>query len=151
MSFKQMRNGVVVTGILCVLGLGLVTHAEEEAKPLAIGDVAPVWTDLPGVDDKKHSLAELKDKPVVVVVFTCNSCPVSNDYEDRVIAFAKKHADRVAVVAINVNTIPEDRLAKMQERAKEKKYPFPYLYDETQKIGKAYGAVFTPEFFVMDK
>jgi thiol-disulfide isomerase/thioredoxin len=90
---------------------------------LSIGDEAPAWVDLPGTDGKKHSLADLREKDVVVVVFTCNSCPAAEAYEDRIIALAKKHcgsADRVALVAINVNTIPDDRLDKMTERAKEK-------------------------------
>src|SRR5262249_32688438 len=88
------------------------------------------------------------------VVFTCNSCPIAVDYEDRILAFAKKHAGadgKVALVAINVNTIPEDRLDKMQERAKSKGFTFPYLYDESQKIAQAYGAIYTPEFFVRNK
>ena len=59
---------------------------------LNIGDQAPVWSDLEGVDGRRHSLADLADKQVVVVVFTCNSCPVATDYEDRIIAFAKKYA-----------------------------------------------------------
>jgi peroxiredoxin len=121
---------------------------------LSVGDPAPAWKDLVGVDGKTHSLADLADKDVVVVVFTCNSCPVATDYEDRIIAFAKKFAGRAsktAVVAINVNTIAEDRLAKMKERAEAKGFDFPYLYDETQKIGKAYGAGFTPEFFVLNR
>jgi peroxiredoxin len=118
------------------------------------GDKAPAWVDLPGVDGKTHSLADLKDKEVVVVVFTCNSCGFSNDYEDRIIAFAKKYAGpdgKVSVVAINVNKVPEDSFAKMQERAKSRAFPFPYLYDETQKIARDYGANFTPEFFVLNK
>jgi hypothetical protein len=90
----------------------------------------------------------------VVVVFTCNSCDYATAYEDRLIAFAKKHAGsecKVAVVAINVNTIADDRLDKMKERAKEKEFPFAYLFDESQKIGKLYGAIYTPEFFVLNK
>jgi peroxiredoxin len=86
---------------------------------------------------------------VVVVVFTCNSCPVATDYEDRLAAFAKKYAGKVAVVAINVNRIPEDSLSKMKERAEQKKFTFPYLFDESQKIANDYGATFTPEFFVL--
>ncbi len=121
---------------------------------LNIGDAAPAWTDLPGVDGKRHSLADLADKQAVVVVFTCNSCPVAADYEDRILAFSKKYAGpagKVGLVAICVNQIPEDRLPKMKERAEAKGFDFPYLYDETQKIGKAFGANFTPEFFVLDK
>lgn len=128
--------------------------AGEYNPTLSIGDVAPAWSGLPGVDGKNHALADLKDNEVVVVVFTCNSCPAAELYEDRIIALAKKHAGpsgKTAVVAINVNTVEEDLLPAMQERAKKKKFPFPYVIDETQKIGKAYGASYTPEFFVLDK
>jgi peroxiredoxin len=121
---------------------------------LSIGDAAPAWAGLPGVDGKQHSLADLKTRDVVVVVFTCNSCPYAVDYEDRLIAFAGKHAGadgKVALVAINVNKIEEDNLPNMKERAAEKGFNFPYLYDETQQIGRAYGATRTPEFYVLDK
>jgi len=121
---------------------------------LNIGDAAPAWVNLPGIDGKKHSLADLKDKDVVVLVFTCNSCPIAVNYEDRLSAFSRKYCGpdkKVALVAINCNTIPEDSLPKMQERAKEKGFDFPYLIDESQKIGKAYGALYTPEFFVLSR
>ena len=139
---------------LTVLVFAAASPAGDYNDKLKLGDPAPAWTALPGVDGKNHSLNDLKDKPVVVVVFTCNSCPVAAGYEDRIIAFAKKHAgadSKVAVVAINVNKIEADRMDKMQERAKEKAFPYPYLYDETQKIAHDYGATYTPEFFVLDK
>lgn len=116
-----------------------------------IGDDAPAWTNLPGTDDKEHSLADLEKFPCVVVVFTCNSCPYAVEYEDRIIAFAQQHADKVAVVAINVNKVAEDSMAEMKKRAKEKGFPFPYLFDESQQIAKDYGAIFTPEFFVLNQ
>ncbi|MES2792459.1 MAG: thioredoxin family protein [Planctomycetota bacterium] len=146
-----MRTLSIVCGLLIGLSSLSQLAAGQFNDVLSIGDAGPAWVDLPGVDEKKHSLADLKDKPLVLVVFTCNSCPVSNDYEDRINAFAKKHASEVAVVAINVNTVAADRMPQMQERAKEKKYVFPYLHDESQKIGKAYGAAFTPEFFLLNK
>ncbi|REK10487.1 MAG: thioredoxin family protein [Planctomycetota bacterium] len=121
---------------------------------LDIGDPAPAWKDLEGVDGKRHSLSDLEEKEVVVVVFTCNSCPVAADYEDRILEFSKKFAGpdgKVGLVAINVNQIPEDRLPKMKERAEAKGFDFPYLYDESQQIGRDYGAAFTPEFFVLDQ
>jgi peroxiredoxin len=124
-------------------------------KVLAPGDKAPAWENLEGTDGEKHSLADLKDKDVVVVVFTCNSCPVAVAYEDRIIAFAEKFAGKqdsgVAVVAINVNTNKDDALPAMKIRAEKKKFNFAYLYDPTQEIAKKYGAMFTPEFFVLDK
>jgi peroxiredoxin len=138
---------------LCVL-LSSTLLAGEYNPVLNIGDAAPAWTGLPGVDDKQHSLADLKDKQAVVVVFTCNSCPYAVDYEDRLIAFSKKHCgpqSKVALVAINVNTVPDDRLPAMKVRAEKKRFDFPYLFDESQKIARDYGATFTPEFFVLDQ
>ena len=121
---------------------------------LKIGDAAPAWSGLDGIDGKKHALSDLQNKDLVVVIFTCNSCPIAVDYEDRLIAFTKKHSgpnSKVAVVAINVNTIEADRLDKMKVRAKEKGFNFVYLYDPSQKIARAYGATYTPEFFVLNK
>jgi peroxiredoxin len=123
-------------------------------KVLAPGDKAPAWENLEGTDGKKHSLADLKDKDVVVVIFTCNSCPVAEGYESRIIAFAEQFAkpdSKLAVVAINVNTGKADALPAMKERAQKKKFNFAYLYDPSQEIAKKYGAMFTPEFFVLGK
>jgi peroxiredoxin len=147
-----------VTALALVLGLALVSNAPGQGKfnkKVAIGDAAPTFTDLPGTDGKKHSLGDFKGKEVVVVVITCNHCPVAVAYEDRIIALAKKYApsadSKVAVVAINVNNLAADKLDKMKERAKNKGFNFPYLYDESQKIGRALGATVTPEFFVLNK
>jgi peroxiredoxin len=135
-----------------VATLGLVQAGG--AGKLKIGDPAPTFTDLPGIDGKKHSLSEYKDKDVLVLVITCNHCPVAVAYEDRIINFTKKYAgpgSKVGLVAINVNNLPQDKLDKMQERAKEKGFNFPYLYDASQKIGKDLNARVTPEFYVFDK
>jgi len=142
-----------VLGLILMGVLASPLAAGEFNKNLKIGDPAPTWKDLPGTDGKMHSLDDFKGKDVVVVVFTCNSCPIAEDYEDRIVALGKKHAaadSKVAVVAVNVNTIPDDRLDKMKARATKKKFVFPYLYDESQKIAKDFGATYTPEFFVID-
>jgi peroxiredoxin len=152
-SFVPMFRTVSV--FLCCLVLASSAVIAGEYNPvLSIGDAAPVWKDLPGIDGKKHSLEELKDKGVVILCFTCNSCDVATEYEDRIIAIANKYAGangKVAFVAVNVNKIPEDAPAELKKRADAKKFPFVYLYDDTQQIAKAYGATFTPEFFVLDK
>jgi peroxiredoxin len=143
-----------VTGLLFAALLSTAVYAGEFNKVLSPGDAAPAWVDLEGTDGKKHSLADLKGKDVVVAVFTCNSCPAAVGYEDRIIAFTNKHAgpdSKVAVVAINVNTIKEDQLPEMRKRAARKKFPFPYLYDPSQEIARRYGASYTPEFFVLDR
>ena len=147
----RLTIAIVFMGSLCSLR---VAEAGKYNETLNIGDPVPAWKDLPGVDGKTHSLADLKDKDVVILVFTCNSCPVATDYEDRIIALAKKYAGadaKAALVAINVNKIDEDRLPKMKERSDAKGFPFPYLFDESQQIAKSYGAITTPEFFVLDR
>jgi peroxiredoxin len=126
----------------------------EFNKVLSIGDAAPQFEALQGTDGKKYSLKDFKDKKCLVLIFTCNSCPVANAYEDRIAALSKKYAEakdsQVAILAINSNTIPDDRLDKMAERAKKKKYTYAYVFDSTQEVAKSYGAMYTPEFFVLN-
>lgn len=128
--------------------------AGEFNEVLSIGDPAPAWVDLPGTDGRRHSLSDLKDKEVVVFIVTCVSCPTAVDYEDRIQALAQRYAgpqSKVAVVAVCVNRVEEDRLPALTRRAKEKRFVFPYLYDESQQIARQYGALFTPECFVLDR
>ena len=127
-------------------------HAAKYNRVLELGKKAPAWRDLSGIDGKKHSLADLAKKKVVVVVFTCNHCPVARAYEKRIVRFTRGFKKKgVALVAINVNNLPADRLERMKERAATRGFNFPYLYDPSQKIGRAYGAVVTPHFFVLDR
>jgi peroxiredoxin len=137
--------------VLCLSILPATAVGGEFNKKLNRGDPAPAWKDLPGTDGKKHALADLAGKDLVVLVFTCNSCACSEEYEDRIIDFAEKYKEKVAVVAVNVNTIPEDRLEAMKKKAAKKRFPFPYLYDESQQIARDYGATYTPEFYVLDR
>ncbi len=118
-----------------------------------IGDVVPAWKNLPGTDGKQHSWDDVSHQDFVVVVFTCNSCPYAIDYEDRIEALsrlAQESDSRFAVVAINSNQIPEDSLQAMQKRSREKQFSFPYLTDATQDVSRAFGAIRTPEFFILD-
>ena len=150
---QDFFRAIAMTLLVSLLSAGSAA-AGKFNKVLSVGDRAPAWENLEGTDGNHHSLSDLKEKEVVVVIFTCNSCPIAVGYEDRIIAFAKNHAaegSRVAVVAINVNTIPEDSLPKMKERAAKKAFPFPYLYDPSQQIARKYGAMYTPEFFVLGK
>ncbi len=144
-----MIHKYLAFAILALAVVSPMSTAGEFNGVLTVGDKAPDWKDLPGTDGKTHSLAELSDAKVVVVVFTCNSCPVARDYESRIANLARTHAPQVKVVAINVNRGAEDSLAKMTERAKEQDFPYPYLFDETQQIGRDYGASATPNFFVL--
>ncbi len=149
---RSIRLQSALIAGLAAVSLILCGFVGKYNKQLSVGDPAPKFKKLIGVDDKRHSFDDYKDAKVLVVCFTCNHCPVAQDYEDRFIAFVKKYKDKgVAFVAINVNNIPADRLPKMKERAKEKGFNFDYLYDPTQKIARDFGATVTPHLFVLDQ
>lgn len=138
--------------ILLVSLLATAAHAGKYNKTLSIGDAAPEFSGLMDADGKAHSLVDLKDKEVVVIAFSCNTCPTAVDYEDRVIALVKKFGEKCAVVMINSNKVEGDLLPQLGEKAKAKKFNFPYIHDDDkQSTAKAYGATFTPEFFVLNK
>lgn len=110
----------------------------------------------PEVDDRDGAtrrLADYAEAEALVVVFMCNHCPYVHAVEDRLIALAQDVAPRVQVVGISSNDAeryPADSFEAMAERAQAKGYPFPYLYDESQAVARAYDAVCTPDFFVYD-
>ena len=148
-----MRNLKLVTALAVTLVCSTVS-AGEFNETLSIGDTSPVWEKLPGTDGKMHSLSDFKDKDAVVVVFTCASCPTAVDYEGRINDLSKKYggpAGKVGVIAICVNRVAADRLDKLTERATKQQLAFPILYDESQKVAKDFGAIFTPEFYVLNK
>jgi len=139
---------------LALCSLGISVGAGEFNEVLNIGDAVPVWSDLPGTDGKSHSLADYKNKAAVVLIFTCASCPTAADYEDRINELAKRFGGpkgEVAFVAVCVNRVKGDMLAELTERAKQREFAFDYLHDESQKIAKDYGAIFTPEFYVLGR
>ena len=119
-----------------------------------IGDVATDFS-LPNVDGKMVSLSDFADAKGFIVIFTCNTCPYSIAYEDRIIALDKKYSDQgYPVIAINPNdpaAIDGDELSDMNVRAEEKGFTFPYLQDIGQQIYPQYGATKTPHVFVLQK
>ena len=119
-----------------------------------IGDVATDFS-LPNVDGEMVSLADFEDAKGFIVIFTCNTCPYSVAYEDRIIALDKVYkAKGYPVIAINPNdpaAIDGDGLADMKVRATEKGFTFPYLQDVGQQVYPQYGATKTPHVFVLQK
>lgn len=149
-SLVMLGSVVALWGAFHEGGIARVAAGEYNAV-LSVGDEAPRWNELEGVDGRKHSYAELSEARSVVVAFTCNSCPYARDVEDRLIALTNEFAESaVRVVAINVNLVDDDLLPAMKQRAEEKAYPFPYLHDPTQQIARDFGAIKTPQFFVLD-
>lgn len=124
------------------------------AFTLQIGEQAKDFS-LPATDGKTYSLADFDDVPYLVVFFTCNHCPYVLGSDEKTRETALKYATLgVRFVAINpnsANTYPEDDFQHMTARMKEKKFPWPYLRDESQQTALAYGALRTPHFFVFDE
>jgi len=118
---------------------------------LALGSPLPHFS-LPGVDGRTWSSTDFRE-PVLVLVVTCNHCPVAVAYEDRLVALARAYEGRAAIVAINPNdatTHPDDSFDEMKARASAKAFPFPYLRDESQALAHALCAGCTPDPFVFD-
>lgn len=125
--------------------------APAYAAEVEIGTKAPDLKGLVGADGKEYNLADMKDKKVVVVCFTCNSCPVAVAYEDRFIEFQKKYAGKgVQFLAVNANKKTED-IAAVKTRVEEKGINYPYVFDKTGTSATAYGALVTPHIFVLDQ
>lgn len=120
-------------------------------RELSVGDRAPEWQRLVGTDDRKHALADYAKAKLIVLVFTCNHCPVATANQERLLALQRDYRDQgVRLIAICCNPGDEDNLQAMKERARERAYNFPYLYDAAQASGRAYGARQTPTAFLLD-
>ena len=128
--------------------------ARTPSTMLPLGTPAPGFS-LPNIDGRTVSLGDFKDAEALLVVFMCNHCPFVKHIAPELARLAKDYQSRkVAMVGINSNDVashPEDSPAKMAEEAKARGYVFPYLYDETQAVAKAYRAACTPDFFLFDK
>ena len=142
--------GLVVLGV--ILRFALLANAADGGYK--VGDRVANFT-LKNVDGKTVALEDYKTEKGVIVVFTCNHCPFSQMYEDRLIAINNKYAGKgYPVLAINPNDTkkqPEDSFTEMQKRAGEKKYTFAYLHDDKQDVAKAFGAVRTPQVFLLSR
>ena len=138
------------TVVMMVIAFAAVLFVNAESRP---GDAAVDFS-LKNVDGKSISLSDYSDQKGVILVFTCNPCPYAKAYEQRIIGLHDKFASKgFPVVAINPNddkVSTEDTFKKMQARAKEGNYPFPYLKDESQEVYQAYGATRTPHVFVLE-
>lgn len=143
--------------VLTLAGLALIASpafAGKYNKVVSVGEKAPTFSGIPAVQgdqDASLSLSDIKED-VVVVVFLANHCPVVLNCDDRIIDFANDYkGKKVKVVGISVSSQKIDQLPGIKGHVKEKSIPYVYGYDESQAIGKAYGAIVTPQFFVLDK
>jgi peroxiredoxin len=121
---------------------------------LPLGTKAPDFS-LPDVGGKSVSLADFADAPALLVIFMCNHCPYVKHVAAGLAELAREYQRRgAAIVGINANdaaTFTDDAPAKMADEVKLRGYTFPYLYDETQAVAKAYRAACTPDFYLFDR
>ncbi len=152
---KKLQLLFVIGVITALCAFALIKKDKTSLnKGYKIGDIATDFK-LKNIDDKMVSLADYSEAKGFIIIFTCNTCPVSVAYEDRIIALDKKYKNiGFPVIAINPND-PEvqkgDSFELMKIRAKEKQFTFPYLLDEGQKIYPQYGATRTPHVFILQK
>ena len=137
-----------ILSVVLFLGISLSLSAQ-----LSPGDKAVNFT-LKNVDNKMVTLFDYLDNKGVILVFTCNPCPFSKAYEQRIISIHNFYAPKgFPVIAINSNDeklSPDDTFEKMQQLAEEKEYPFPYLKDD-QEVFRIYGATRTPHIYLLNK
>ncbi len=109
---------------------------------------------LPGVDGKTYTRADFENTSALLVLFICNHCPYVKASEERLIRLGEfmqsQKLPMVAICSNDADNYPEDSFDKIKQRWLEMKYPFPYLYDESQTVAKAFGAVCTPDFFLFN-
>ena len=128
--------------------------AVTPSQMLTLGTPAPDFS-LPDTESNIVSLADFKGAPALLVIFMCNHCPFVKHILSGLVELIKKYQSKgVAVIGINSNDVvsyPEDSPEKMGNLAREAGFTFPYLYDETQEVAKAYNAACTPDFFLFDQ
>jgi len=151
-----MKN-IKFTLSLVVILLGAFSMAfttDEGEEGYQVGDLAEDFS-LKNIDGNMVSLADYKDAKGFIVVFTCNHCPYAKLYEQRIMdldaAYAKKGFPVIAINPNDPSLEPDDSFEEMVKRGKEKKYSFPYLFDEGQKVYPKFGATRTPHTFVLSK
>ena len=129
--------------------------ALTESNMLSLGTAAPDFNLPDTISGKMVSLNELKSDLATVVMFICNHCPYVIHVNEEIVRLAKEYQDLgVSFVAISSNDVenyPDDSPEKMTQLAAKEGYTFPYLYDETQEVARAYDAACTPDFYVFDK
>jgi peroxiredoxin len=125
------------------------------SKMIPLGSRAPEFRLLDTLTDQWVDLSDSRSDKATVIMFLCNHCPYVKHIREELVRISNEYIKRgVSFVAISSNDIeqyPEDSPQKMKEEAQTWKYPFPYLFDETQAVAKAYDAACTPDFYVYDK
>jgi len=141
------KVSIVLLGTLLLMSFTAIT-------PYKIGDAVSDFS-LKSVYGKMVAMADYKAAKGFIIIFTCNHCPFAKRYQERMNLLNKKYGPKgfplLAISSNDASVVPEDTYENMIIRAKEQKYNFPYLYDATQSVARAFGAVKTPQAYVVFK
>lgn len=128
--------------------------AATPSTMIPLGTIAPDFTLLNPATQEYQSLADMRSNTATVIMFICNHCPFVQHVNDGLVQLAGDYIPKgvhfIAISSNDADNYPEDSPAKMAEYAQTLGYPFPYLYDETQDVARAYQATCTPDFYVFD-
>ena len=131
-----------------------VNMAKTSSKMIPLGTEAPSFNLFDTVSGKILSLKNIKGDKATVIMFICNHCPFVTHINSAIVSIANSYIKKgVSFIAISSNDVikyPQDSPEKMTLQAKKENYPFPYLYDETQNVAKAYDAACTPDFYIFN-
>lgn len=144
----------LMSALVIILCVSAFTISNSDFGGYKVGDVAEDFS-LKNIDGKMVSLSDYKDAKGFIVTFTCNTCPFSVAYEDRLVELDKKYAKKgypvIAIMPNNTDAKPGDNMEAMKKRAKEKGFTFPYLLDKGQKVYPKFGATKTPHIYILEK
>lgn len=161
---SKLEHMRILIQLILLISLVYQSQAQHNVETLAIGKHAPDFN-LPGIDGKNYSLKDFSQYKILTVIFSCNHCPTAQAYEDKIIRAVKDYRpEGVGFVVINPNntealslaelgyTDMGDTMEEMKQRARDKDFNFPYLFDgDTEKTSIAYGPVATPHVFIFDE
>ena len=129
--------------------------ARTPSNMITLGTIAPDFNLVDTKDDSNKSLEQLKGEIGTVVLFICNHCPFVIHVNEELVNVANEYSKNgfgfIAISSNDIENYPQDAPDKMKQHAIKNNYPFPYLYDESQEVSKAYDAACTPDIYVFDK
>lgn len=138
----------------CIVNLSQKFMSKTASNMLPLGTKAPNFRLVDAISNRMMSLEDLKGEKGTVVMFICNHCPFVKHINDEIVRIANDYRvsgfSFIAIMSNNVEEYPDDHPDHMWKSARKNHYPFPYLYDQTQEVAKAYDAACTPDFYLFD-
>ena len=150
MKHRLLFAAIATVAAFVAVHAGSIAHAS-----LAVGTTMPGVTEhMKSTDGRDLTLAQVKGEKGTLIIFSCNHCPWAQKWEERIVAIGNDYSKQgIGVAVVNSNdpsVFPDDSFENMRARAKERGMAYPYLYDATSDVARAFGAEHTPEAFLFD-